>query len=247
MVALASLVLVAVTCALYFLAIPWAADALVRTMGRDTEARLFGSALKQWDDASVWGPSALSARQQEGIRSQLLNSLGADVLKSEAIHFRASSTLGPNAMALPGGHIVITDALIALLSAEELSAVVAHEAGHMHHRHGVRMMARQMGVSGFMAMVGSALGHHDMAATLATQLGVTRYSREFESQADAFAMDAMQASGLSPCLLASALRKLEAVSTTGAPSHSSWLSTHPSTQDRIGRVAAMAHAQCSPS
>ncbi len=53
--------------------------------------------------------------------------------------FAAAPGLGANAFALPDGRIYMTDELVALAkSDDELLAVLAREAGHHVHRHGLR-------------------------------------------------------------------------------------------------------------
>jgi Zn-dependent protease with chaperone function len=57
------------------------------------------------------------------------------------IEFRASSKMGPNALALPSGIVVITDALVNLSkNNNELVAVLAHEIGHLEQRHELRRL-----------------------------------------------------------------------------------------------------------
>ena len=46
---------------------------------------------------------------------------------------------GPNAFALPAGHIIVTDELIGIAhNDQEVLAVLAHEIGHVVHAHGLR-------------------------------------------------------------------------------------------------------------
>ena len=53
----------------------------------------------------------------------------------------APSALKANAFALPSGIVVLTDELEALAQHDdELSAVFAHEIGHVVHRHSMRMV-----------------------------------------------------------------------------------------------------------
>ena len=55
------------------------------------------------------------------------------------LEFRTIPDLGANAFALPSGIVVVTDDLVAsAASDEELLAVLAHELGHIQHRHALR-------------------------------------------------------------------------------------------------------------
>ena len=59
--------------------------------------------------------------------------------QSLTVLFRDSDTLGANAFALPGGIVVFTDDLLTLAEQdEELIAILAHEVGHVVHRHSLR-------------------------------------------------------------------------------------------------------------
>ena len=137
-----------------------------------------------------------------------------------------------NAFALPGGYVVLFDGLISSSkSAEEVAGVLAHEMGHVIHRHSTQSMLRQMGISMiFNFMMG------DFGGTLGGQLGSvilsSSYSREAESQADATGIEVLQAAGVRPTGLAAFFRRLQ---DEGAelPSAFQILSTHPSFAQRI--------------
>ncbi len=55
------------------------------------------------------------------------------------VEFRASPIIGANAFALPGGIVIVTDQLMQLAEHDdEILAVLAHEIGHVKHRHVLR-------------------------------------------------------------------------------------------------------------
>ena len=57
------------------------------------------------------------------------------------LELRAGGAIGPNAFALPSGIIMVTDELVRIAEhPEEFESVLAHEAGHMVHRHSLRML-----------------------------------------------------------------------------------------------------------
>jgi Zn-dependent protease with chaperone function len=90
----------------------------------------------------------------------------------------------------------------------------------------------------------------DVSGLLATAPAIimqAKYSRDMEREADDYAERTMQANGLSPCLLASILDKLEAshiakkekekqaAADAGKSKEAlDYLSSHPATQERIG-------------
>jgi Zn-dependent protease with chaperone function len=102
----------------------------------------------------------------------------------------------PNAMALPNGAIVLTDGLVKLLEdkPDAVMGVLAHELGHLQHRHSMRLLIEVSALSGLSAIVlGDASGFITQAPLL---LGVLSYSREHESEADDSAIVMMRAAGV---------------------------------------------------
>ena len=70
------------------------------------------------------------------------------------IKFNKSTILGPNALALPGGPIIITDDLIKLLKEDELIlSVIAHEIAHIKDRHSLQQIIEIAGLSSIAWMI----------------------------------------------------------------------------------------------
>ena len=93
-------------------------------------------------DGAVFGPSEVPSETQRrlGAAFRRLTLPGAETASFQIL-FRSSQELGANALAIPSGEIVVTDALVALAQAdEEIVAVLAHEAGHVARRHGLRQL-----------------------------------------------------------------------------------------------------------
>ena len=89
---------------------------------------------------------------------------------------------------------MLTDGLVELTQDDhELAAVIAHEVGHVAHRHPMRMSLQAAGVGLVMAGVFSdAMAITGLAAVLPTLLIENGYSREFEDAADEFALAKMR-------------------------------------------------------
>lgn len=154
------------------------------------------------------------------------------------LHFR-SAPMGPNAFALPNGDLVVFDELVALAASDdEVAGVVAHELGHVAHRHGLRQLIQSSVVS-FVA--GLYLGDlSSVASGLAVLALESRYSRAFELEADAYAAEAMVAAGRGVEPLATMLERMEAsMGRQGkGESMADSLSTHPDTAERVRRLRA---------
>jgi Zn-dependent protease with chaperone function len=153
------------------------------------------------------------------------------------IVFRSGPSLGTNAVALPSGDIIVTDALVRLAQDdEEILGVLAHEAGHVAARHGVRQLLQ----SSFLALfVTWYLGDiSTLAGAAPTALLQAKYSRDFEQEADDFAAEVLRQNGIAPTRLADLLERLEASRSSGgsSPSAMDYLSTHPATAERLKRL-----------
>ena len=78
--------------------------------------------------------------------------------------------------------------------------VLAHELGHVQHRHGLDLMVRASLVS---ALVGVVLGDASgFLATVPATLATQSYSRDAEREADAHAAQMLHASGIHPSVMA---------------------------------------------
>ncbi len=95
-----------------------------------------------------------------------------------------------NALALPGGHIVVFSGLIEQAESEnELAMVLAHELGHFAHRDHLKRLGRGLGLTvAAMLVFGEDSSVTQMASNL-FMVTESRYSRQQESDADSFGLD----------------------------------------------------------
>jgi beta-barrel assembly-enhancing protease len=108
-----------------------------------------------------------------------------------------------NAVALPGGKIIIFQGLLdQAKSPDEVAGVLAHEMGHVRKRHVMQSLLRQMGIS---LVLGGVDGNAGSIVTGA--LGAT-YTRAAETEADQFSMAALSAANISPIATASFFERL---------------------------------------
>lgn len=142
-----------------------------------------------------------------------------------------------NAFALPGGSIVVMRGLLEKAATpEELAGVIAHEAGHVQHRHAERSLLRQGGLNLFLTMM---LGG-DFFGQVSQQALVTKYSRDFEREADRFALDKLRQAAISPLGLADFYARIRRQSGSDRLPFNSWLSTHPRAVERESQARAAA-------
>lgn len=182
--------------------------------------------------SSGFAPTALSAKEQTEVRA-LFEELRSDLGLAErhALHFFGWEGEA-NALALPGAHIVVTDALVQRLgTGEPLKAVLLHEIGHTTHQHVEAAMLRSslFGLAGLL-LIGDVSYLSLAAVSVSTALVERSFSLEQELEADAFAERFFLARDRDPVALIEALQKLADASE--ADKHS-WLDTHPSAEDRM--------------
>lgn len=148
----------------------------------------------------------------------------------------ATPELGPNAFALPGGDIVVTDELVALLAGHDdtLLGVMAHELGHVQHRHGMHALVQFTLLS---TATSIALGDFSsVLAALPAWLAQMGYSRDAEREADAVAVRLLKASGRSPAAMVVLFERLAQGRAAGQEADSGppiALASHPADEERV--------------
>jgi predicted Zn-dependent protease len=159
------------------------------------------------------------------------------------LHFRKGGALGANALALPGGTIIVTDELAALIRHDgEFAAVAAHEVGHVMLNHSMRNLVQ---VAGAGLVLGWILG--DLSAVTdvvlvgaPTVLQQLSYSRRFENEADQYSLVFLQQAGYSAACFAGLLEKLGEAHDIGEQRFPDYMSSHPNMGARValGKDAA---------
>lgn len=185
-------------------------------------------------DRTIFNPSTLAQERQDQI-GLLFDDVVAQAHSGEQfrLRFRASPVVGANAFALPSGDVVLTDELVALAERdEEIAAVLAHEAGHVVHRHALREVLQNSTVALLvLAVTGDAGMVSSFVTALPTYLAQLTYSRDFEREADRHALDYLHAKGFAPANFTNVLDRLVA-SHGDADEGPGFLRTHPSTDER---------------
>lgn len=216
--------------------IPALARQVAFNLPPSTESRLGQEALKTLDQL-LFSPSQLpDARKRE--LNALFDRMKRAIRDGKAcrLELRKSPKVGANAFALPSGIIILTDELAQLaLRDEELVAVLAHEIGHVRFRHTLRHLL-QNSATGLLiaALTGDIFSSASLAAALPTALLEAKYSRDFEREADLFAMEYLKSQGIAPKYFADLLLRLQG-QRDSANDLPNFLSSHPATEERINR------------
>jgi Zn-dependent protease with chaperone function len=222
----------------YFYGLPWASEKIADHIPMETEARLGAGSLDWLDDRRWFEPSKLSKKKRTVILKGF-DQLRAGLPIRRYLHlkFRNSAVIGPNAFALPGGTIIITDQMVnKTRNLEEVEAVLSHEIGHVVHRHAVRSLMQNSAVAVLVtAITGDAATLSTVVAGVPTVLAQTRYSRRFETEADDYGFALLKKRGQSPLAFAHLMERL-AKNRGGKKERFSFLSSHPVTAERIRRA-----------
>ena len=147
-----------------------------------------------------------------------------------------------NAMALPGGNIVVFTGLLEKMSTEnELAFVLAHELGHYANRDHLRGVGRAlvfMVVSTVLFGPDSSVGNLLGNALSITELS---FSRKQETQADEFAMDTQNCAYGHVGGATDFFQTMDKAQDPGIFGH--YFSSHPENQRRIAHLQSYAHTK----
>jgi len=155
--------------------------------------------------------------------------------------FAILDTPSINAMAFPGGIVVITRGLYALLTSEdELASVLAHEIAHVNRRHQWKVIQQQK----LVALAGNAVTSSDpgrsaqVVADLGTKLIARGLDKSAEFEADRDGVVIAARAGYDSSALIAVMERLKTLK-TGADT-ALLFSTHPSPEARIAALTEAA-------
>ncbi len=137
---------------------------------------------------------SFEANEDEALRRRLqplLDNLPADSpLHNYTFTVQLVKNKEINALALPGGHIVVFSGLVEQAESEnELAMVLAHELGHFAHRDHLKRLGRGLGLTVAAMLV---FGEDSAISRLVSNLFLvteSSYSRQQESDADRFGLE----------------------------------------------------------
>jgi predicted Zn-dependent protease len=147
----------------------------------------------------------------------------------------------PNAVALPGGHILVTTGLMEMTDRpEELLAVIAHEVAHLTQKHHLRKMISAGGpfliVQTFLGGRGGSLG---MVTGVSALMVMQGFSQEYEQEADEVGWEHLLKANIDPRGMIGVFRKFgDYEKAHGALDVPQAFSSHPALQKRIRRLEA---------
>lgn len=162
----------------------------------------------------------------ESPKAKYLNTLMQELTRQSKKGFTYTVFLisgDPNAYALPGGVICVTEELLELMSNEaELVAILGHEIGHIERGHLFHLYQSEM-----MRRKTKSQTIESYATDLLQIFETLFYNKTQEDEADEYGYKLLLAKGYDPYALASTFRKFLQIQSDHADMFADFFSTHP--------------------
>jgi predicted Zn-dependent protease len=145
-----------------------------------------------------------------------------------------------NAWCMPGGKVAFYTGIMPICQNEAgVATVMGHEVAHAIANHGRERMSQGMIANGLLGTFGAALGQNPsltkqllfQAVGIGAQVGMLKFSRTDESEADHIGLIFMAMAGYDPNEAVSFWQRMETMSGGGEPPE--FLSTHPAHATRV--------------
>ncbi len=220
------------------------------------ESDMINMSLTSYTDFLTKNPAAAATDAD----AKLVKKVGANIQKAVEIFFKEkalSSRLDGykweynlvkdptvNAWCMPGGKVVVYSGLLPVTQSESaLACVMGHEIAHAVARHGNERMSQGLVIQAGGAALSTALSQKpqltqdifNQSYGITSQLGMLKYSRTHESEADKLGLVFMALAGYNPN---DAVGFWERMAKSGGNKPPEILSTHPSDETRINDIKA---------
>ena len=209
-------------------------DLLVPWVPPAWEAKLFAD----------FGPDELAEDPRQEAATALLERLVAHAPETP-FEFRLAviEESQPNALAFPGGLIVVTTGLLDGLESEnELALVLGHELGHYAGRDHLEGLGRGLALALVVGIVSGA-GDVSALASLAADMALRGHGRDEERRADVFGLELVHAEYGHVAGATAFFERLPDPGGVISERVAQYLSTHPMSRDRIEALDALAAAR----
>jgi len=214
--------------------VPLAADRLAPLVPESFERRFGDVAEKQVKvvfGEKVCNASPAGQAAFDKLVGALRNAAGFD----SSVQPQVIASAIPNALALPGGRIVVFDSLIAKAdNPDEIAGVIAHELGHLRHRDNMRGLIYNGGTSFLIGLLFGDITGSSAVIFASRTLVTSSHSREAETAADTFSIEIMKKLGRPPKAMGELMLRV-----TGKEGGKGLtiISTHPLSEDRLARMS----------
>jgi len=223
-----ALIIVVILVGVYIWLMPWLGDRMANRFSKDQEIsmgeQMYQAVMQQYKVDT----------HKTAVLNEFYAQLHYDIGYPVKITVVESGVM--NAFAIPGGHIVVYDAILEQMKTpEELAALLGHEGSHIALRHSLRNIFRDLSQKMFLALiVGNESGIASVVVNNANALQQLQYSRSLETEADNNGLQLMAKNNINMQGMVRLIKMLQ--NENGGAEPSAFLSTHPVFKDRIGNI-----------
>ena len=240
----ASTALLAGVVALYVWGIPLAAGPITAALPLDWEADLGRSAAPQIEASLGDGERLVPCDPDpESPANLAISRFVTRVLGDRTPPFPVRVLVGqseiPNAFAIPGGQIYYLSSLLEETgTGDEFAGVLAHEMGHVMHRHSMQNVISAAGTGLVIGFILGDMTGVSVAGAIGSMIIDSHHSREAEREADAFSAEAATRLGFAPDAFTDLLDRIAEESSGDAMF--ALMSSHPLTAERRQNLGLLA-------
>lgn len=229
---------VAALTALFFLFLPAIVSGVAAMIPQSVERRLGDQALATFARFFDGMDEQCAAREGQEALDWMVVQIMDGARIERGVDVRVVPVDIVNAVAFPGGAILIFDGMIRQAeSAEEVAGVVAHEIGHVENRHGMERMVRDSAISAVLSVFAPGAAG-DLGSELGGALLTQSYGRDAEREADAFAIETLNRIGVTTDGMASFFARMAKKHGSGqGGSLLQYMASHPAPTERAGTIA----------
>ncbi len=219
--------------AVVYILLGFSADLLVSHISPTTEKKL-----------SLIVSSGFTSHKKPTPREKWLQSIVNTMEEKKCIELpypitvHVAETKSVNAVALPGGRIMVYNGLLNIVHSEnEMAFILGHELGHFKHRDHLRGLGRGLVFAFISTLTGSSDDGISRLAARTVQVTESGFSREQEEKADAYGLQMMNCMyghvGGSTDFFTHMPKKLD-------PGHiGHYFASHPENKKRINALIAL--------
>lgn len=182
-------------------------------------------------------------RIQQAVETYFRQQNAQSQLDGYAWEFNLIQDKQENAWCMPGGKVAVYTGILPITQDENgLAVVMGHEIAHAVAKHSSERMSQQMAAQGLGGVLSASAGQNPTATQnvflqavgLGSQLGLLKYGRSQESEADRLGLIFMAMAGYNPDNAVQFWQRMDARETQASPPE--FLSTHPSNGTRIADI-----------
>lgn len=221
-------VIIAILLSAYLWLVPWLGERMAMGFSKEEEISM-GEQMYQ---------SVLLQYKKDAHKTALLNEFYKQLHYNTGypVQITVVESEDVNAFAIPGGHIVVYDAILdRMKTPDELAALLGHEASHIQLRHSLRSIFRSLARSMFLMLItGNQSGIVSGVIENADELKGLQYSRSLETEADNNGLQLMTQNHINVKGMLRLMKLLQQQS--GGAEPAPFLSTHPVFKERISNI-----------